>query len=141
MHTSILLSQSNLSLEAAFAEVRSPSLECGAVDVFVGTVRNSTNGKAVLYLEFEAYKSMATRELERIAGTLHERWDARAAALHHRVGRVEVGGVAVIIAVATPHRAASFEACRFAIDTLKERVPIWKKEVFASGAVWVVPHA
>lgn len=112
----------------------------GGVVLFVGTVRNQTQGKEVLKLEFEAFDSMAKKEMQKIAESVGEKWDALAVSMHHRVGTVEIGGIAVIIAVATPHRKAAFEACQFAIDTLKETVPIFKKEFFADGEVWVAAH-
>lgn len=112
---------------------------CGAVDVFVGNVRNTTNGKPVERLEYEAYEPMALKEMRRIADDVQARWEGALVAIHHRMGILRVGEAAVVIAVATPHRAASFEACKYAIDTLKQTVPIWKKEVFADGEVWVMP--
>ncbi|MEM8907317.1 MAG: molybdenum cofactor biosynthesis protein MoaE [Bacteroidota bacterium] len=112
----------------------------GVIATFVGTVRNQTQGKEVLYLEFEAYKPMAIKEMQKIAETASQRWPVAKMAIHHRVGRLEIGEIAVVIAVATPHRKAAFAACAFAIDTLKETVPIWKKEFFQDGAVWVAAH-
>lgn len=113
---------------------------CGGIDVFVGTVRNQTQGKTVLRLEFEAYASMALKEMEKIAAQAHQQWPIEAVAIHHRTGTLKIGEIAVIIAVSSPHRAAAFSACQFAIDTLKETVPIWKKEVFADGEIWVAAH-
>ena len=113
---------------------------CGAVDIFVGNVRNQTRGKTVKKLDFEAYKKMAIREMEKIAEEATQKWPIRKMAIHHRVGSLKVGETAVIIAVSTPHRKASFEACQFAIDTLKLTVPIWKKEIFEDGEVWVAAH-
>lgn len=114
--------------------------EAGAVNAFVGTVRQHTAQRRVLRLEFEAYETMAIRELEKIGATAKQRWPVEKIAIHHRLGTLLVGEVAVVIAVATPHRQASFEACQYAIDTLKQTVPIWKREVFADGAVWVSAH-
>lgn len=114
--------------------------QAGGTTLFVGTVRNQTKGKEVLRLEFEAYAPMAIREMTKIAETVAERWRAEKVAIHHRVGVLGIGEIAVIIAVATPHRQAAFEACQYAIDTLKETVPIWKKEIFRDGAVWVAAH-
>lgn len=114
--------------------------ECGAVDMFIGTVRNQTKGQQVFKLEFEAYESMALKEMQKIKGQAEARWPIHSLSIHHRVGLVRVGEIAVIIAVSTPHRAASFEACRFVIDTLKETVPIWKKEFFKNGEIWVAAH-
>jgi molybdopterin synthase catalytic subunit len=116
----------------------SPS--CGGIDVFIGAVRNSTKGKAVQRLEFEAYETMAVKELHKIADTVLAQWPVEKVLIHHRTGVLQVGEVPVVIAVAAAHRAAAFEACRYAIDTLKETVPIWKKEVFEDGEVWVAAH-
>ncbi len=112
----------------------------GGIDVFVGTVRNATKGNAVLRLEFEAYERMAQSEMQKIANEAMSRWQLNAIVIHHRTGILVVGDVPVVIAVAAPHRAAAFEACRYAIDTLKQTVPIWKKEVYKDGAEWVVAH-
>jgi molybdopterin synthase catalytic subunit len=112
----------------------------GGMTVFIGTVRNQTQGKPVLRLEFEAYAPMAISEMRKIATQAVDRWGVSKMAIHHRTGVLGIGDIAVIIAVATPHRKAAFEACEFAIDTLKETVPIWKKEFFEDGAVWVAAH-
>ena len=112
----------------------------GGTAVFIGTVRDQTSGKRVLRLEFEAYGPMALQEMRKIAEQIAERWSAHKVSIHHRVGTLGIGEIAVIIAVATPHRKAAFEACQYAIDTLKETVPIWKKEFFEDGAVWVAAH-
>lgn len=108
--------------------------------MFIGTVRNSTKGKEVLRLEFEAYEAMALKEMHKIAEAVLERWPVEKILIHHRTGVLAVGEVPVVIAVAAAHRTAVFEACRFAIDTLKQTVPIWKKEVFADGESWVAAH-
>ncbi len=123
---------------ACINEVSSPA--CGGIDVFIGTVRDATKGKPVLRLEFEAYESMALREMQKIAEQTFEHWPVQSIAMHHRTGVLDVGDVAVVIAVGAAHRAAAFEACRYAIDTLKLTVPIWKKEVFEDGEVWVAAH-
>lgn len=112
----------------------------GGVVTFIGTVRDQTKGKKVLRLEFEAYAPMAISEMTKIAEDVREKWSAFKVAIHHRVGVLEIGDIAVVIAVSTPHRKAAFEACEFGIDTLKETVPIWKKEVFEDGEVWVAAH-
>lgn len=127
-----------LSTEACLAKVQDNA--AGGTTVFVGTVRNQTKGKRVLKLEFEAYVPMAKKEMQKIAEQAVERWNALHISIHHRLGTLEVGEVPVIIAVSTPHRLAAFEACQFAIDTLKETVPIWKKEFFEDGEVWVAAH-
>ncbi|HQU58915.1 MAG: molybdenum cofactor biosynthesis protein MoaE [Phaeodactylibacter sp.] len=118
--------------------VASPS--AGGIDVFIGTVRNHTQEKSVVRLEFEAYEPMAVSEMRKIAEQVKQRWPAEKVSFHHRIGVLEPGEIAVIIAVSTPHRQASFEACQYAIDTLKQTVPIWKKEIFEDGAVWVAAH-
>jgi len=112
----------------------------GGQTVFIGTVRNQTKGQTVLRLEFESYIPMAIKEMQKIAEQVVEKWEAFKISIHHRVGVLEVGEIAVVIAVATPHRKAAFEACEYAIDTLKETVPIWKKEIFENGEVWVAAH-
>lgn len=113
---------------------------CGAVNLFVGSVRQVTEGRPVTQLKFEAYEPMAVREMEKIAQRARERWPVVNMAIHHRLGTLAIGEIAVIIAAATPHRKASFDACRFAIDTLKQTVPIWKKEFFKDGSIWVAAH-
>lgn len=112
----------------------------GGIVNFIGTVRNQTRGKAVTKLEFEAYIPMAISEMRKIAVRAANEWPVQKMAIHHRVGTLAIGEIAVIISVACPHRKAAFEACSFAIDTLKETVPIWKKEFFEDGAIWVAAH-
>ena len=102
--------------------------------------RNATKGKRVIRLEFEAYEPMALAEMEKIVKQAFEKWPVQKALIHHRTGVLKVGEVPVIIAVAATHRAAAFDACRFIIDTLKQTVPIWKKEIFEDGEVWVAAH-
>jgi len=116
------------------------SPQSGGIDVFIGTVRNATKGKAVLRLEFEAYEPMALAEMEKIVKQAFEKWPVQKVLIHHRTGVLEVGEVPVIIAVSAAHRAAAFDACRYIIDTLKQTVPIWKKEIFEDGEVWVAAH-
>ncbi len=113
---------------------------CGGIVTFIGTSRKFTQGKTVLRLEFEAYESMAIKEMTKIAERILEKFPAEKVAIYHRVGTVGLKEIAVVIAVACPHRKAAFEACEFAIDTLKQTVPIWKKEVFEDGEVWVAAH-
>ena len=108
----------------------------GAVVVFEGTARNHTRGRRTLYLDYEAYEAMAQRELEKLAAEARVKFAIRDVAIVHRLGRVEIGETSVLIAVASAHRAAAFDACRWLIDTLKRTVPIWKKEYFVDGAVW-----
>jgi molybdopterin synthase catalytic subunit len=109
----------------------------GAISSFLGTARNVNAGKRVLFLEYEAYAGMAEREMERIAGEATARFGVTRVAIVHRVGRVEIGQASVAIAVAAPHRAAAMDACRFVIDALKASVPIWKREHYEDGAVWI----
>lgn len=124
-----------LSAEQCAAWVEDPG--AGGVAVFVGTVRNQTQGRPVTRLEFEAYGPMALREMEKIAQSILQQWPAKRVAIHHRTGTLTIGEAAVVIAVSAPHRGAAFAACQYAIDTLKQTVPIWKKEVFEDGEVWV----
>jgi len=138
MKIQLQISDTPLDLMACINQVTDPA--CGGIDVFIGTVRDETQGKPVLRLEFEAYESMALREMQKIAEQIFEHWPVLSIAIHHRIGVLEVGDVAVVIAVGAAHRAAAFEACRYAIDTLKLTVPIWKKEVFEDGEVWVAAH-
>ena len=114
--------------------------ESGGIDVFIGTVRDTTKGKKVVRLEFEAYESMALNELQKIVDEIKNKWPVHKIIIHHRTGVLYTGDVAVVIAVSAAHRDAAFEACRYAIDTLKQTVPIWKKEVFEDGEVWVAAH-
>ena len=130
-----LLSEAPLSLERVVAEVASD--DAGAVATFVGTTRARSRGREVVRLEYEAYEGMAESEMARIAAELRERYDVIAVAIHHRVGRVEIGETSVVIAVSAAHRAAALEACREAIDTLKETVPLWKKELYVGGEEWI----
>lgn len=134
----ILISDSNLDYSACISHVS--SVISGGIDVFIGTVRESTQGKVVKRLEFEAYEPMALQEMEKIVLEAKKHWPVHAVSMHHRIGTLYPGEIAVIIAVSAAHRDAAFQACRFAIDQLKERVPIWKREVFEDGAVWVAAH-
>lgn len=108
----------------------------GAVVGFDGCVRDNSNGRRTLYLEYEAYEAMALAKMKEIAADLRQKFAVGRVAMVHRLGRLEIGEASVFIAVAAPHRAAAFDACRYAIDTLKREVPIWKKEFFEDGAVW-----
>ena len=116
------------------------SPQSGGIDVFIGTVRDATKDKKVLRLEFEAYESMALSELQKIVADVRIKWPVHKIVIHHRTGVLYAGDVAVVIAVSAAHRDAAFEACRYAIDRLKQTVPIWKKEVFENGEVWVAAH-
>jgi len=108
----------------------------GAVVTFDGCVRDHSHGRRTLYLEYEAYESMALAKMAEIAADMHNKFAVDGVAIVHRLGRLEIGETSVFIAVSSPHRPAAFEACRYAIDTLKKTVPIWKKEYFEGGAVW-----
>jgi molybdopterin synthase catalytic subunit len=116
--------------------VRSP--HCGAVALFLGTVRDLTGDRVTTHLDYQAYPAMAEKKLAEVEAEVRRRWPVGGVALVHRVGRLEVGEVSVAVAVSSPHRAEAFEACRFAIDTLKDVVPIWKRENAPDGATeWV----
>jgi molybdopterin synthase catalytic subunit len=115
--------------------------DAGGIVTFVGTVRDASRGRDIRHLEYEAYPDMAAREMEKIADEAGARWPGARVAMAHRTGHLEVGEIAVVIAAAAPHRAEAFAAARFAIDTLKQRVPIWKKEVAVDGEYWVEEHA
>jgi MoaE-MoaD fusion protein len=108
----------------------------GAIVTFDGFVRNESHGRATSDLEYEAYEPMALTKMRQIAEQVHEKFAIHRVALIHRLGHLQIGETSVFIAVSAPHRAAAFDACRYAIDTLKRTVPIWKKEFFADGAVW-----
>jgi molybdopterin synthase catalytic subunit len=110
--------------------------EDGAIVTFDGFVRNQSHKRSTLYLEYEAYEPMALLQMTEIAAQLHDKFSIHRVAIAHRLGRLEIGETSVFIAVSSPHRAAAFDACRYAIDTLKRTVPIWKKEYFEDGAVW-----
>jgi molybdopterin synthase catalytic subunit/molybdopterin converting factor small subunit len=129
------LSATPLDLDAAVAEVADD--RAGAIATFIGTTRVESRGRTVRHLEYEAYEGMAERVMAELAASLRERYELCAVAIHHRVGRVEIGARSVVIAVSAPHRQAALEACRDAIDTLKETVPLWKKEVYEGGEEWI----
>jgi molybdopterin synthase catalytic subunit len=138
LNTQILISDKLLNVQACIDWVMTP--QSGGIDVFIGTVRDQTKGRQVIRLEFEAYEPMALKEMEKIARHAFEKWPVQKLVIHHRIGVLEVGEVPVAIAVSCAHRDAAFEACRFLIDTLKQTVPIWKKEIFEDGEVWVAAH-
>lgn len=116
------------------------SERAGAVDVFIGTVRNHNKNKEVVRLEFEAFDAMAVKKMKELAEEASRRWPVEKIAIVHRKGILEIGDIAVVIAVATPHRKDAFEACRWVIDTLKKVVPIWKKEIYENGEEWLEAH-
>jgi MoaE-MoaD fusion protein len=124
-----------LSLDAVVREVQRD--EAGAIATFLGTVRNRSRDRRVLYLEYEAYEGMAEETMAELARELTQQHELLAVAIHHRVGRVEIGEPSVAIAVSSPHRAAALAACKQAIDTLKGTVPLWKKEVYEGGEEWI----
>lgn len=111
--------------------------EAGAVNTFIGTVREFTKGKRTLYLEYQAYTAMAEKKLAQIGDEIKDKWGDAETAIVHRVGHLEISDIAVVIAVSTPHRNDSFEASRYAIERIKEIVPIWKKEYWEDGREWI----
>jgi molybdopterin synthase catalytic subunit len=123
-----------IDMVALARHVRAP--EDGATVTFDGFVRNHSHNRSTLYLDYEAYESMAIGKMREIGAQLHEKFAIHCVAMVHRLGRLEIGETSVFIAVSAQHRGAAFDACRFAIDTLKRTVPIWKKEYFEDGAVW-----
>jgi molybdopterin synthase catalytic subunit len=129
------LSAAPLSIDAAVAEVRDEG--AGAIATFIGTTRAHSRSREVLHLDYEAYEGMAERVMADLAHELKRRHELCAVAIHHRVGRVDIGDVSVVIAVSAPHRAAALAACREAIDELKVSVPLWKKEVYVGGEEWI----
>jgi molybdopterin synthase catalytic subunit len=123
-----------LDVEALARRVARP--DAGAITTFAGVVRNHARGRRVIYLEYDAYRPMAESEMRKIADEAAARWEC-CVAVQHRLGRLEIGEASVAVAVSSAHRAAAFDACRYVIDTLKETVPIWKKEVWEGGEVWI----
>ena len=134
----IQILETALNAQSCHEAVADPA--AGGIVVFVGAVRNQTKGRKVVQLAFESYVPMALKEMGKIADTLYQKWGILHLSIHHRVGVLEIGEIPVIIAVSTPHRQAAFEACQYAIDTLKETVTIWKKEIFEDGTGWVSAH-
>jgi MoaE-MoaD fusion protein len=129
------LSEAPLDVGAAIAEVADE--RAGAITTFVGTTRIESRGRVVVHLEYEAYEGMAEQVMEELAASLRERYSLCDVAIHHRVGRVGIGEQSVVIAVSAPHRHDALAACREAIETLKETVPLWKKEVYEGGEEWI----
>ena len=119
------------------AALQAASAADGALCLFVGVVRNQSGGRRVTHLEYEAYEEMALPLLQELAADTKRRWPVSDVRIVHRLGRLQIGGASVAIAVASAHRVEAFAACRHLIDTLKQTVPIWKKEFFEGGAVWV----
>ena len=135
MEPLIQLTREPLDRNALIAAVSNPT--AGGIAIFEGVVRNNARGKQVRYLEYDVYLEMAEQQIRTIVAEAERRWGVEHVAVAHRFGRLEIGEASVIIAVATPHRAEAFEACRYIIDTLKTTVPIWKKEVATNGEEWV----
>ncbi len=136
--TSIKITKNKLNLQDCYAFVEDDT--CGGINAFVGTVRNDTQGKEVLQLDFSTYKPMALKEMQKIADKALQDFEIYKIAIHHAEGMLQIGDIPVIITASAKHRKAAFLACEFAIDTLKETVPIWKKEYFSDGEVWVNAH-
>ena len=124
-----------LDPESITARVRKPSN--GAVLTFLGATRAQTGDRRVLHLEYEAYEPMASDKLAEIASEIGERWEVEDVAIAHRLGRLEIEDISLVVAVASPHRKDAFEACQYSVDRIKEIVPIWKKEYFEGGEVWI----
>ena len=138
MRTSIQVTTDNLNIQTCYDFVQEPS--SGGIALFVGTVRNASYKKEVTQLNFSAYTPMAVKELQKIADKALVDFDILKIAIHHAIGDLQIGDIPVVIAVSAAHRQAAFDACQFAIDTLKETVPIFKKEFFSDGAVWLNAH-
>jgi len=138
LNTQLKISPSTLDVNDCIDWVKTP--EAGGIDVFIGTVRNATKGKSVMRLSFEAYETMALKEMQKIADEAIAKWPLLRVLIHHRTGVLQIGEIPVIIAVSSAHRNAAFEACRYIIDTLKQTVPIFKKEIFEDGEEWVAAH-
>lgn len=134
-NASVKITSDKLNIQACYDFVQHAS--CGGIALFVGTVRNATKNKEVTLLDFESYTNMAIKEMQKIAERALADFEILKIAIHHAEGKLKIGEIPVIIAVSAPHRKAAFAACQFAIDTLKEKVPIWKKEHFVDGEVWV----
>ena len=132
---------SELPLDEAEVAARVEGPDAGGVVSFVGRVRNHARGHTIEHLEYEAYPAMAEKEMEKIVDEAAEKWPGTRVAIAHRIGRLEIGDAAVIVIAASAHRGEAFDACEFAIDTLKVTVPIWKREVATDGAYWVDDHA
>ncbi len=137
--TMIEITHDELNAAEVEARVRHPG--AGAIVVFVGATRDNTAGRKVLALEYEAYRPMADEQLERVASEMQERWDLTGVAIAHRLGRLDIGEASLVVAVSSAHRKEAFDACHFSVDRIKQIVPIWKKEYFEGGEVWVGSQA
>ena len=131
----ILITHDELDAAEVVSEVAHPG--AGAVVTFVGATRDNTAGRRVLFLEYEAYRPMADQQLERVAEEMRHRWELTGVAIHHRLGKLGIGEASLIVGVSSAHRKEAFEACHYSIDRIKQIVPIWKKEFFEGGEVWV----
>ena len=134
----IIVTKKPLDPTAFTQAVKSPS--SGAVITFLGTTREETAGKKVLYLEYEAYDPMAEEKLQEICDEIRQKWNINEIAIGHRVGKLEIGEISLVVALSSPHRNEAFESCIYLVDRLKETVPIWKKEVFEDGEIWIDAH-
>ena len=135
----IEITEKKIDVQKVIDAVKSP--DCGAVSVFIGTVRNHSKNKDVNALEYEVYGEMAEKMIQTIIDKIKSKWELNEVAVSHWIGKMDVGEITVAVAVSSPHRKASIPACQYAIDRLKEIVPIWKKEYDVDGASWVEPHA
>ena len=131
----IKITDDPLSPEAIIERVRRDT--SGAVVTFVGATRSHTSDRKVLYLEYEAYRPMADNKLAEIVQEMRERWPVEGVVIAHRLGRLEIGEISLVVAVSSPHRKDAFEACQHSVDRIKQAVPIWKKEFFEGGEVWI----
>jgi molybdopterin synthase catalytic subunit len=129
------VTENPLSVEEAVAAVTKRT--CGAVATFIGVVRAFSRGRQISYLEYEAYPEMAIVKMRQIGEEIRDKWEIEEMAIHHRVGRLEISEASVVIAVSAPHRQQALEACAYAIERLKQIVPVWKKEVSPDGSYWV----
>lgn len=130
-----LLVRDPIDTQAITRNLQAP--DDGALVVFEGVVRNNANGKNVRFLEYEAYEAMALKKIEEIGLETKDKFDIRDIAIVHRLGHMDIGECSIVIAVASGHRGPAFEACRYSIDTIKKVVPIWKKEFYEDGGVWI----
>lgn len=133
------ITNKTINVQQVIRKAQSP--EAGGICVFIGTVRNHSRGREIVALEYEAYEEMAAKTINEIRDEIRLKWDVRKIAISHRVGHLKVGDIAVVIAISAAHRKESFAACQYAIDRLKETVPIWKKEISVDGESWIEPHA
>lgn len=134
----ITLTSDPIDVSLAMKDLQSE--QAGAIDLFLGVVRDNTQKRPVDRLEYEAYDRMAISEMQKIADNAHKKWPILRYTIIHRKGTLQIGEIAVLIGVATAHRSDAFDACRYIIDTIKQTVPIWKKEVFTDGEEWVNAH-